>query len=609
MSFSYPEYLWFLPAIIALAAWLYRDRPRRARTWRELAQRGSVPSLRSVSLLVAAVSLVLAVSRPRFGAVVGPPLPPGHDIVLLIDTSRSMGVEDAAPNRLGVAIESAESLVNALLSEMASRAAVVAFAGRGVLRCPLTENLGAVIDVLHRLRVGTVQPGGTDLGAGLDAALEAFGEEEHAEGRSIVVFSDGEDLADHWRSRINRLVRAGVIVHVVAVGDPDQGHPVPAGNVGQMLMFEGREVLSKREDSSLEAIASATEGAVLKLGLAPIDLGTLYRGRIAPVARLKRQTMRVPERTEQFPVFLAVSSLFALAGCWPVGRPGPLRWIWARAGAAAMLAGLGAAFLGAEQGGNERGVAQYQAGSPSTAAQMVARGQIAYQSGHFDDALRNFEAATTAAPTHPVPLYNAAAALFQLQRYDEALARYEQSRQRSGAALRTKIDYAMGNTSLMLGDIPSAVASYDRCLASRARGPGLDAIRRDAAINRRFALEQAQPAVAPEGESEDDSEGTRQGRPPGTRKSGDEANEPAGDSGSRPPPGGSTSRDDEGRRSSSRSRRVGGGGGTNRNPGAPGESPDDRLDEALDRIRDALNRRLPEETPAQRSSADHFKDW
>ena len=74
-----------------------------------------------------------------------------------------------------------------------------------MLRCPLTENLGAVIDALRRLHPGAVRPGGTDLGAGLDAALEAIDPQEHAQGQAIVVFSDGEDLAERWRPRLERL--------------------------------------------------------------------------------------------------------------------------------------------------------------------------------------------------------------------------------------------------------------------------------------------------------------------------------------------------------------------------------------------------------------------
>ena len=151
-----------------------------------------------------------------------------------------MAAEDAVPNRLAVAIESAESLVNALAEESANRAAVVAFAGRGVLYYPLTENLGAVLDALHRLRPGLVRPGGTDLGAALDVALEAIDPQEHAQGRAIVVFSDGEDLADRWSSQIERLRQQDVVVHAVAIGDADQGHLIPSGKDAQPLSYRAR---------------------------------------------------------------------------------------------------------------------------------------------------------------------------------------------------------------------------------------------------------------------------------------------------------------------------------------------------------------------------------
>src|SRR5271157_5902457 len=83
-------------------------------------------------------------------------------------------------------------------------------------------------------------------------------------------------------------VRAGVIVHVVAIGDPEHGHPVPSGTGDQPLSYQGEKVLSRRVDTFLEAIAQETDGAVMKLGLAAADLKTLYRTRIAPVAQRKR---------------------------------------------------------------------------------------------------------------------------------------------------------------------------------------------------------------------------------------------------------------------------------------------------------------------------------
>ena len=53
---------------------------------------------------------------------------------------------------VAVAVEVAGSLVKTLGQDASNRAAVVAFAGRGVVRCPLTENLGAVLDALNRHR-------------------------------------------------------------------------------------------------------------------------------------------------------------------------------------------------------------------------------------------------------------------------------------------------------------------------------------------------------------------------------------------------------------------------------------------------------------------------
>ena len=227
MTFARPELLWLLMILPGLVLWAIRGRRRRARGWRALAQRGRAPRDGTVLVIACVACLIVALAQPRWGRLAAPPVPPGHDVVLMVDVSRSMGVEDAVPNRLAAAVEAAESLVDALAREPANRAAVVAFAGRGVLRCPLTENLGAVLDALHRLRPGAVRPGGTDLGAALDAAREALGPEEHAEGRAIVVFSDGEDHVDRWSSRLDRLRQEDIVVHAVAIGDADQASSGP----------------------------------------------------------------------------------------------------------------------------------------------------------------------------------------------------------------------------------------------------------------------------------------------------------------------------------------------------------------------------------------------
>ncbi|MCI4370804.1 MAG: VWA domain-containing protein, partial [Thermoplasmata archaeon] len=220
------------------------------------------------------VLVVLALAQPRWGRVFGPDAPAGHDVVLLVDVSRSMAAEDAVPDRLGVAIEAGSSLLRALATGEGNRASVVAFAGRGVVRCPLTAHLDSAVDVLRGLRAGDVQPGGTDLGAALDTAIGAFDDEEHEEGRTIVVFSDGEDHVGSWASEIDRLRVGGIIVHSVAIGDPLRGHPVPSIRLGPSKKDREPEVETRRSDVAFEAISKATGGAVVPLGLAAMDLGT-----------------------------------------------------------------------------------------------------------------------------------------------------------------------------------------------------------------------------------------------------------------------------------------------------------------------------------------------
>ena len=547
------------------------------------------------------------------------------------------------PNRFAVAVEAAEGLVNALGRKPANRVAVVAFAGRGLLRCPLTENLGAVIDTLHRLRPGSVRPGGTDLGAGLDAALEAFDTEEHAQGQAIVVFSDGEDLADRWRSRLDRLREQNVLVHAVTIGDPDQGHPVPSGTGDKPLVYGGETVLSKRSDAALDAIARETGGAVIRMGLTSADLGTLYRTRIEPAVHRRAEIPRIADLAERFPFFLVAALSCLMAGCWPPGRGWSWRggWLWrgvwswrrrakdlGRVSLALVLAGV-VTGAGQPPGGLRvvaGGLWAVFTGPPSSgvrdpvrsesAAESVARGRTAYETKGFDEALAHFEAAARLAPNAAVPQYDAAAVLFQLGRYKEAGQRYLEARRLADSFLRTKIDYALGNTALALGDVPGAIQYYDECIASTARGESLDAVRRDAAINRDFAYQQAQSPSVPQGQGSDDPSASHKPdrrKDPNSRDGGEDPG--AGDEPETGPSAGGAGPEDDADKPAGRDRpprnrrRMGGAGGSRSTPPSPSaESPENRLDAALENIRAAQSRRLPDEPPPA-STKDDRRDW
>lgn len=594
MNFGDPQYLWLLLGVPLLALWARRARRLRAAAWKTLEQPGAARGDRSTLLILALVLIVLALARPRIGRAVEGSSGPGRDVVLAFDVSRSMGAEDAAPNRLGLAVETARSLVRVLADEPHDRAAVVAFGGRGVLRCPLTQNFGAALDAMDRLRPGDVRPGGTDLGAALEAAADAFEPDQATEGGTVVLFSDGEDHQERWEKPLDRLIRMGVVVHAIGLGDAVKGWPVPSSTSGEPLKFQGEPVASKRVDQALAAIAERSGGAYLKLGVATTDLGPLFRDRIAPVADAKRRDARGGDRPERFSIFLGAALGLLAVGFWPWRIDLERAAGWALGGA---VAGM---LVGASAGQADP--------ARETAAEAVERGRVAYDQERYEEALDAFERASAIAPRRAVPRYNAAASHYQMGRYAEALESYQAARETADEALRVKIDYGMGNASVRLGDFAGALRHYDDCLASTAKGVGLDAARADAAINRRFALQRLQEELyeADQPDEQLDSTDANQPKAP-PRSSQAQEDDEAGEAPSDHPPDDPDAEEVESPSSSPRKSGGAGGSGRNRNAG-DSRPPGDRLDSALDRIRDAKRRRLPDQPPADDSRPD-VKEW
>ncbi|WP_422930503.1 VWA domain-containing protein [Singulisphaera sp. PoT] len=578
--FAHPNRLWLLAFVPFLLVTVLRARQRRARAWKALGQDGRLTGDGGWGWAVAIIFLLLALAQPRWGNTGATNLPPGHDIVIVVDVSRSMGAEDAVPNRLGVAIESAESLVNALSRERGNRVAVVAFAGRGVTRCPLTENLGAAREALRALRPGGVKPGGTDLAAALETAADAFDPEDHAEGKTIILFSDGEDHPSRWLAASQRLRSLGIVAHSVSIGDPEKGHPVPEGAGKPFLSYRGETVLSKRNDKPFEGIAEETGGAVLKVGLASVDLGSLYLKKITPVARRKREAIRPPERTERFSLFILAALISGLAGSWPGSGRLPLFYPWF----------FGIALIGSIGAG----------GNSKLPKDWIEAGRKAFASKRFDEALKDFQQASSVMPDHPVPLYDQGAACYQLGQYPEAYASYIKARETADPSLRTKLDYVLGNTALALGDIPGAIRHYDDCLSSRAPGKALDDVRRDAAINRQFAEERAKnPSIPPDADGKQD-EGSKRPKPRQQRGGDDESdqsNPGMGDPSDGVPPDDMTPKNRSG---------AGGAGGGGPNPPKPG-SPEAKLASAIENVKQARKSRLEEEE-ASKPERDKL-DW
>src|SRR5437660_12005742 len=147
MRFEYPKLLLLLllvvPGLAAFFWWSWREKRRVMDQFvspRLLSQlmSGMSPRLQRVHfylLLGAAVLLIVTLARPQWGFDWEEVRQRGLDIVVAIDTSRSMLAEDVQPNRLTRAKLAALDLMKLAKSD---RLALVPFAGAAFLQCPLT---------------------------------------------------------------------------------------------------------------------------------------------------------------------------------------------------------------------------------------------------------------------------------------------------------------------------------------------------------------------------------------------------------------------------------------------------------------------------------------
>ncbi len=296
--------------------------------------------------------------------------------------------------------------------------------------------------------------------------------QEHAQGRAIVIFSDGEDHAQRWSSRLERLRQQDIVVHAVSIGDVQVGHPVPTGKADQPLTFQGQTVLSKRSDTDLEAIARGTGGTIVKLGLAcrRSRLALRIQDRAAwPAASIRRRDS--PARPSASRSFCSRPSQCSSSAVCPPDEAG----IGAGAGVEART-GLGRCVAPGPPPYSSR---LSWRPAPFNSRRKPPRNQPRRQwpregtcttRNGFEEALKSFETAIARAPQSAIAQYNAAAALFQLHRYAEARERYLEARLRASPILRIKIDYALGNTALALGELAAAIKSYDDCLSTTAGG-------------------------------------------------------------------------------------------------------------------------------------------
>ena len=340
MRFEHPHLLWLLlvavPGATAFLWWAWRTKRRliaqfvQSRLLANLTVGVSTTRQKvRMGLLVAAVALLLVVlARPQWGFDWEEAKQRGLDVVVAIDTSKSMLAEDVAPNRLTRAKLAALDLKKLAKTD---RVGLVAFAGTAFLQCPLSFDDEAFRQSVNALDVNIIPQGGTALAEAIQTAQAAF-KEKSENYKVLVLFTDGEDHDGHAVEAAKEAAKEGMRIFTIGVGTAN-GELLRMTDARGRSDFlkddQGNAVKSHLNEGLMRDIAQAASGFYMLLsGANAMDV--LYERGLAPLPKTALSGQRVKRYHERYQWFLGLTLGLLVGEMFlperkPARRPQPAR--------------------------------------------------------------------------------------------------------------------------------------------------------------------------------------------------------------------------------------------------------------------------------------------
>jgi Ca-activated chloride channel family protein len=274
MNLANPEWLlvWIALPILAIGAVLlgrFKREPWGEFTAERLRGRlirphHPLPRWLAFSMLLAAMGvLAFALARPQGDAGTKTETTKGRNVMIALDLSRSMRVQDVTPDRLGQAKVVIYELLETLEND---RVGMVGFAGTPFLVAPLTIDHAAVRETVEQVDENWVSRGGSDIASAIRLATETL-RETGQKNNALILISDGEEHGGDLDAIVADAERAGVTIFAIGVGSEDGGFvPHPDYADGDLLDKSGSKVLSRLQPDVLRDLANATGGRYVIAG-------------------------------------------------------------------------------------------------------------------------------------------------------------------------------------------------------------------------------------------------------------------------------------------------------------------------------------------------------
>lgn len=201
--------------------------------------------------LIAAL-LIVSLARPQTSNEKVEQWTEGIDIMLVVDISRSMTIQDFLPNRLEAAKKVAKGFIEGRFQD---RIGLVIFSGDAYSLAPLTTDYKLLDTYIDDISFDKIEASGTAIGSALAVATNRMRESD-SKSKVIILLSDGDNTAGNIDPITAAEISQAYGIKIYSIGIGKDGK-VPTGkNVfGQTVYSE-----NTLDETTLRKIAEIGEG-------------------------------------------------------------------------------------------------------------------------------------------------------------------------------------------------------------------------------------------------------------------------------------------------------------------------------------------------------------
>lgn len=307
ITFSHPEFLYFLLIIPAMVVWYVLRESKTHPTLQlsdlsmfEDASKSMRVIFRHVLFVLrqlALALLIVALARPQTSSSGQNVTIEGIDIVLSLDVSGSMLARDLKPDRLEASKAVAEQFIKGRSND---RMGLVIFSGETFTQVPLTTDHNILLNMFKDIKSGMIEDG-TAIGDGLATAVGRL-KDSKAISKVVILLTDGVNNAGSvdpmTAAEIARVF--GVRVYTIGVGSYGTA-PYP---VQTPFGIQLRDMKVEIDEQLLQEIALKTDGRYFR-ATSNQKLEEIYK----EIDQLERSKIDVTEFRRKYEEYLPLTLL------------------------------------------------------------------------------------------------------------------------------------------------------------------------------------------------------------------------------------------------------------------------------------------------------------